>query len=311
MKSTVARKIEYCIVDYLRNPNIPKLEDWSEDERIGIIHLEEDEEESINSLYAEEMKVDPKAFVADPEQFLTEEQHQEIHSRWIKEDKVKIFDHFGSIPTEQLMQKLKQMVFLDGCKWIILDHLSMVISGMKTDNERRDLDNIMTELAAFCKQYDVFILSVCHMKRKEIQFPKDKDGNPLPFWYPVRKEDLRGSAALEQLSWIVLGVEPEELPDRSRGRVRVVSMKNRPHKKLGIADVLMMDENGQFQNAKEWNWENNSFVYNGQVMHRLEARGEIQVSTSIPAVVPAQVIDHPPLDNYKDLATMEEDDVPF
>ena len=191
-KSTLSRKIEYAIIEYLRNMDIPRLDGWKENEKIAIIRLEEDEEESVNSLYAEELKIDPKAFVADPEQFLTDEQHLAIHQRWIAEDKVKIFDHFGSIPTDQLLQKLKQMVFLDGCRWIILDHLSMVISGLKSDNERRDLDNIMTELAAFCKKYDVFILSISHMKRKEIQIPKDKDGNLLPFWYPVRKEDLRG-----------------------------------------------------------------------------------------------------------------------
>lgn len=268
-KSTVSRKIEYAIAEYLQNPDtIPRLEGWTEEERLCVIRLEEDEEESINSLYAEELKIDPKAFVADPEQFLTEEQHEEIHNRWIAKDKIRIFDHFGSIPTDQLMQKLKQMVFLYGCKWIILDHLSMVISGLKSDNERKDLDYIMTELAAFCKQYDVFILSICHMKRKDLQLPKDKDGKSLPFWYPVRKEDLRGSAALEQLSWIVIGVEPEELPDRSRGRVRSVVLKNRPHKKLGIADTQIMEENGQFSDASKWEWIDEMFQQDGEIKLR-------------------------------------------
>lgn len=290
-KSTISRKIEYAIINYLRDMSIPRLDGWTENDKVAIIRLEEDEEESVNSLYAEELKVDPKAFVADPEQFLTEEQHLDIHQRWIAEDKIKIFDHFGSIPTDQLIQKLKQMVFLDGCKWIILDHLSMVISGLKSDNERRDLDNIMTELAAFCKQYDVFILSISHMKRKELQLPKDKDGNLLPFWYPVRKEDLRGSAALEQLSWIVLGVEPEELPDRSRGRVRTVVMKNRPHKKLGVADTMIMDENGQFTDASGWVWEGGMFMLNGQVMLRPEGMMEaIQLETPVGKVsVPSPV----------------------
>ncbi|WAK43511.1 DNA replicative helicase/primase [Cronobacter phage EspYZU12] len=294
-KSTISRKIEYAIVDYLRNMDIPRLDGWTEHEKVAIIRLEEDEEESVNSLYAEELKVDPKAFVADPEQFLTEEEHLAIHQRWIAEDKIKIFDHFGSIPTDQLIQKLKQMVFLDGCKWIILDHLSMVISGLKSDNERRDLDNIMTELAAFCKQYDVFILSISHMKRKELQLPKDKDGNMLPFWYPVRKEDLRGSAALEQLSWIVLGVEPEELPDRSRGRVRVVVMKNRPHKKLGVADTMIMDENGQFTDASGWVWEDGMFKLDGVVMLRPEGMIQtLQLETPVGKVnVPAPVVENP------------------
>ena len=291
-KSTISRKIEYAIVDYLRNMEIPRLDGWTDNEKVAIIRLEEDEEESVNSLYAEELGVDAKAFVADPEHFLTEEQHMEIHNRWIAEDKIKIFDHFGSIPTDQLIQKLKQMVFLDGCKWIILDHLSMVISGLKSDNERRDLDNIMTELAAFCKQYDVFILSISHMKRKEIQLPKDKDGNLLPFWYPVRKEDLRGSAALEQLSWVVLGVEPEELPDRSRGRVRLVVLKNRPHKKLGIADTLIMDEKtGKFSDASGWVWEDGMFKQDGEVMLRPQGMVQsIQLETPVGKVsVPAPV----------------------
>lgn len=300
-KSTFSRKIEYAIIEYLRNMDIPRLDGWKENEKIAIIRLEEDEEESVNSLYAEELKIDPKAFVADPEQFLTDEQHLAIHQRWIAEDKVKIFDHFGSIPTDQLLQKLKQMVFLDGCRWIILDHLSMVISGLKSDNERRDLDNIMTELAAFCKKYDVFILSISHMKRKEIQIPKDKDGNLLPFWYPVRKEDLRGSAALEQLSWVVLGVEPEELPDRSRGRIRSVVMKNRPHKKLGIADTLIMDDNGQFSDASGWVWEDGMFKLNGEVMLRpksmiqsLELETPVgKIAVSVPQQEPAVVIEQP------------------
>lgn len=305
-KSTFSRKIEYAIIEYLRNMDIPRLDGWKENEKIAIIRLEEDEEESVNSLYAEELKIDPKAFVADPEQFLTDGQHLAIHQRWIAEDKVKIFDHFGSIPTDQLLQKLKQMVFLDGCRWIILDHLSMVISGLKSDNERRDLDNIMTELAAFCKKYDVFILSISHMKRKEIQIPKDKDGNLLPFWYPVRKEDLRGSAALEQLSWVVLGVEPEELPDRSRGRIRSVVMKNRPHKKLGIADTLIMDDNGQFSDASGWVWEDNMFKLNGEVMLRpksmvqsLELETPVgKIAVSVPQQEPAVVIEQPEdLDN--------------
>lgn len=256
-KSTISKKIEYAIIEYLRNDDITKLEDYSPTEKCALIHLEEDEEETANGLYAEELQVDSKAFVAEPEKFLTEEEHLDIHDRWIKEDKVRVFDHFGSIPIETLMQKLKQMVFLDDCKWIVLDHLSMVISGLKITDERKALDLVMTELAAFCKQYDVFILAISHMKRKELTLPKGEDQT---FWYPVRKEDLRGSAALEQLSWIVLGVEPEELPDRSRGRCRIVSLKNRPHKKLGIADTFWMDENDRLIDASQWEFSEGEFI---------------------------------------------------
>ena len=58
----------------------------------------------------------------------------------------------------------------------------------------------------------------------------------------MTKESMRGSAALEQLSWIVLGLEPQIMPDRSRGNVRLVVLKNRPWSYLGVADEFNMNE---------------------------------------------------------------------
>lgn len=254
-KTTMSRRIEYCIAEYLMDDSIPKLDGWTQEEKLGIIHLEEDEEESVNSLYAIELGVDEKDFVAAPESYLTEEQHLALHQRWIEKDKVKVFDHFGSIPVKDLIDKMKHMVFIDGCKWIILDHLSIVISGLGLQDERKALDDAMTALATFCKQYDVFILAIAHMKRTDFVPPKTKDDKPKPFFVPVRKEQLRGSASLEQLAWVVLAVEPEELPNRERGRVRWVVLKNRPHKKLGVCDTLFMSTDGKFKKADDWTWD--------------------------------------------------------
>lgn len=282
-KSTLVRDMEFDIIEYLRkglpdgsyNPDtvlydskgLPRLDGYTDNERCGIIRLEEDEEESINSLYAMDMRIDPKAFCGEPELFLTEEEHEKLHNLWSEEDKVKIMDHFGSLPILNLISKLKQLVFMYNCKWIVLDHLSMLVSGLRGGDDRKELDIIMTELAAFCKQFDVFIIAVSHMKRKDFQPPKDDEGNNLPFFVPVRKEDLRGSAALEQLSWVVLLYEPEELPNRSRGRVRVVVGKNRRGKKLGNADILWMEDDGTFKDASEWDISEESFYFNGEEQH--------------------------------------------
>lgn len=213
--------------------------------------------------------VETKAFVEDPEEFLTEEEHQALHDKWIKEGALKILDHFGSMKIETLISKLKQMVAF-GCRWFIIDHFSMLVSGMRTGNDVKELDIIMTELAAFCKQYGVFILGISHISRKKIDPPKDKDGNLQAFFLPVRKEDMRGSAALEQLSWVVIMLEPEELPDRSRGRVRLVVGKNRRGKRLGYADVLWQYEDGTYADSSEWEVENDRYTLNGETMHVFE-----------------------------------------
>ena len=71
--------------------------------------------------------------------------------------------------------------------------------------------------------------------RSQVQEPK-------PYWVQVTKEMMRGSAALEQLSFIILGLEPEIMPDRSRGRVRLTVLKNRPWSYLGGADTFKIDD---------------------------------------------------------------------
>jgi hypothetical protein len=53
---------------------------------------------------------------------------------------------------------------------------------------------------------------------------------------------MRGSAALEQLSFVIIGLEPEILPDRSRGRVRLTVLKNRPWSYLGACDEFTVDD---------------------------------------------------------------------
>ncbi len=263
-KSTIAREIEFDIAHYLMyglrttegfkddeiklcDDDVYRLVDYEDDEKLGVIRLEEGYEESLNSIYAMDIGVDSKSFVAEPDAFLSTEEHDAVHKKWAEKGKLIILNHFGSLQVDSLISKLKQMMAY-GCRWFILDHYSMLISGLRGGDDRKELDIIMTELAAFCSQYNVFILGISHMKRKNMEPPKDKETNePLPFFYPVRKEDMRGSAALEQLSWVVIGIEPEELPNRSRGRVRLVMLKNRRGKILGNSDVLWQNPDGTSQ----------------------------------------------------------------
>lgn len=311
-KSTVTRYMEKDIIDYLRHglpddifdrnttkivDNKLRLDDYVEGEKIGIIRLEEDKEEVINSWYGMELGFNPKDFAVDPEKYITEEEHAKIHKQWQDEGLVHILDHFGSIPVDQLINKFKQLMAY-GCRWFVLDHISMVISGLRVGDERKELDIVMTELAAFCKSYNVTILLVSHMSRIQFKPPVDRDsGEQLPFFYPVRKENLRGSAALEQISWTVIGVEPEELPNRSRGRVRLVSLKNRRGKKLGNTDTLWMEEEtGKFIDASNWTVEGECYVCNSETMHCFSDK------TIEPVLIPKAVL---PQEKDEDIITQK------
>lgn len=210
--------------------------------KIGMIFLEEGNKETFQRLIASDLKVNYLKFKRDPLSVATEEAIKESYSRIVNNDQLIMLNHFGSMPIDSLMSKVKHMVLVEGCKYILLDHISAVISGNESDNERKDLDIVMTNLASFCAANEVHILCVCHINRSDShQFLPPKGKEQEAFWVNVRKESARGSAALEQFSWNILALEPEILPDFSRGRVRFKVLKTRFGDSLGIADVFTLD----------------------------------------------------------------------
>ncbi len=216
----------------------------SDGHKLGMIFLEEGNKETLQRLVALDLGVNYMKFKRNPLSVAKQEDIQKSYDNIANNNRLSMLDHFGSLPISDLMNKIKHMHLVDGCKYILLDHISMVVSGMASDNERKDLDVAMTNLAAFCASNDVHIVVVCHINRTDShQFLPPKGKENEPFWVNVRKESARGSAALEQLSWNILGLEPEILPDFSRGRVRWKVLKTRFGNSLGIADVFTLDEN--------------------------------------------------------------------
>ena len=62
------------------------------------------------------------------------------------------YDHFGSMDSDNLLSKIRYLIKGFDCKWIFLDHLSIVISGIAGDDERRLIDNTMTKLRSLVSQ---------------------------------------------------------------------------------------------------------------------------------------------------------------
>lgn len=215
-------------------------------EKLGMVYLEETNKETIQRLIASKLKVNYLEFKNNPLKVASRERIEAAYKEIVDNDQLVMLGHFGSLPISELMAKIKHMHLVEGCKFIVLDHLSLVISGSAVKDERKELDMVMTELAAFCAANEVCIIAVSHINRsaaEQFKAPKLKEGEePKPYWVQVTKEMMRGSAALEQLSFIIIGLEPEINPDRSRGRVRLTVLKNRPWSYLGVADTFTIDD---------------------------------------------------------------------
>jgi archaellum biogenesis ATPase FlaH len=211
--------------------------------KVGFMMLEEQSKETIQRMLARHLKVNYNTFRDKPTSVVSKEQIQEAYNWLTIEHECLLLDHFGSMPIDEFMSKINVFHKLHKCEYIIVDHLSMLISGSKIDNERKELDIVMTELAAFCAANDVCIIAVSHLNRSiaaDFKPPKGKENEP--HWISVSKESMRGSSSLEQLAWCVLGLEPQIMPDKSRGNVRLTVLKNRTWGYLGVADEFTMNE---------------------------------------------------------------------
>ena len=148
--------------------------------------------------------------------------------------RVFLYDHWGSTDSQNLMDKIRYLASGCECGWVILDHISIVVSGMEGGDERRLIDNTMTKCRALVEELKIGLILVSHLKRPEGKGHEEGGRTTLA--------QLRGSAGIAQLSDIVLGCERDQ-QDQETGNVTVVRvLKNRWTGETGVGCLLEYDK---------------------------------------------------------------------
>lgn len=164
----------------------------------------------------------PKVFNETPKEDMKKAFDEVMGSGWW------IYDHFGSSNIETLLSKIRYMITGLGCDVIVLDHISIIVSGLETEgnsDERKTIDLFMTKLRSLIEETGVMVLAVVHLKRPD----KGKSYNE---GRQVSLSDLRGSGSLEQLSDAVVALERDQQADGDEANISHIRiLKNRP---LGI-----------------------------------------------------------------------------
>lgn len=164
----------------------------------------------------------------DPEDF------KEAYDNTLNTGRIFLYDHWGSLEGDNLLNKIRYMVTGCECNYIVLDHISIVVSGMENGDERRTIDNLMTKLRGLVEEVNCGLIMVSHLKR-----PSGNKGHEDGVQTSMAQ--LRGSAAIGQLSDIVIGCERDQqgdTPDRTTVRI----LKNRWTGQTGIACSLDYDK---------------------------------------------------------------------
>ena len=75
------------------------------------------------------------------------------------------YDSFGSTAIDNLLSRIRFLAQGCECSYIVLDHLSIVVSGLGDGDERRLIDNAMTALRTLVQETGVGLILISHLKR--------------------------------------------------------------------------------------------------------------------------------------------------
>ena len=169
---------------------------------------------------------------------------REASEKILKDDTALFYDDkIGKIHIDNVMPTL-EWAANQGVDVIVLDHFQFIVANSKNINERQTIDNLMNEVASFCKRTGVHVIGVTHITfNKNYIKPKNEDGTvKYPHWYEVGEHDGRGSSAFAHVCSNMIAIDKEYLEDGKRGRTRLKVLYNREWDYTGVADILSMDK---------------------------------------------------------------------
>ena len=223
-KSSVTRELEHHLI---KNTT----------DNVGIIALEEDWRRTIDGILS--IEANARLYV------------DQIRDRFSKEELDKFFDilydgenrnrvwvhsHFGTNDIDDIFTKLRFMIIGCDCKWVVVDHLHMLVSAVHEGDERRAIDSIMTRLRSLVEETGAGIILVSHLRRV--------DGNKgHENGIEVSLSHLRGSNSIGQLSDCVIALERNQQsddPDEAR-TTRLRILKSRYTGDVGMACRVIYD----------------------------------------------------------------------
>ena len=150
-------------------------------------------------------------------------------------------DGFGSVDPDSLLADIRYLVKTNEVNWIILDHLSILLSGNESNDERKMIDVVMTKLRSFVEETGIGMILISHLRRAQGD-QGHEDGAK------VSLGQLRGSHSIAQLSDLVVALQRNIAAGDNRSEL--VVLKNRFNGQTGPAGQLAYNtETGRLQTA--------------------------------------------------------------
>ena len=225
-KSSVTRELEHWLIR-------------ETDDNIGVVALEEDWTRTVDGILS--IEANAKLHIDSVRETYSREEmdilFDDVFLDNDNNDRVWVHAHFGSNDIDGIFSKLRYMIVGCECKWVVIDHLHMMVSATLEGDERRSIDSIMTRLRSLAEETGAGLILVSHLRRIDGNKGHEKGAE-------TDLSHLRGSQSIAQLSDCVITLERNQQADdpvvASTTRVRI--LKSRYTGDVGIATYLQYDK---------------------------------------------------------------------
>jgi twinkle protein len=224
-KSSVTREIEHWLVKNTKD-------------NVGVIALEEDWRRTIDGIVS--IEANARLHIDRVREQFSQDQLGEFYGNIFageNANRVWVHSHHGMNDLDSIFSKLRFMAIGCDCRWIVVDHLHMLVLSTPENDERRAIDNIMHRLRTLVEETGCGMILVSHLRRV--------DGNRgHENGIETGLSHLRGSQSIAQLSDCVISLErnqqSEDPIEASTTKVRV--LKSRYTGDVGLATHLRYDQ---------------------------------------------------------------------
>ena len=220
-KSSVVRELEHWLLN-------------NTEDNVGIIALEEDWRRTVDGIIAVEYS--ETMHLKEVRDNYTDQQLEEMYTAIADNDRLFVHAHFGINDIDEIFTKLRYLISGCDCKWIVLDHLHMLVSAISEGDERRLIDNVMTKIRALIEETGVGFILVSHLRKLDGNIGHENGAE-------VSASHLRGSNSIGQISDCIIALERNQQSDdkTEANTTRVRVLKSRYTGDVGIATYLLYD----------------------------------------------------------------------
>ena len=240
-KSSVTRELEHWLIK-------------NTEDNVGIVALEENWLRTADGIIS--IEANDRVYLNERREQYTEEQLTNLFDKVIPKGRVFIHAHLGVTDIDEIFSKLRYIIVGCECKWVVVDHLHMLVNVMGEGDERRGIDSLMNKLRSLVEETGVGMILVSHLRRASGDKGHEQG-------IEVSLSHLKGSAGIAQLSDCVIALErnqqAENQDEANTTKVRV--LKSRYTGDTGLACSLRYNnETGRlFELSEEETFDNTEF----------------------------------------------------